>query len=105
MQRAAQERFGCMTGEGWLYWRHRDDKRSALAVALADLPEGANVEVKALSVYTVGLQRGVSFLEPAREGLAVTVEEGDRRFEEYLLGPRKGAGGDVPPTPDGPEKP
>jgi hypothetical protein len=104
--RAAQERFGCMAGDGWLYWRNRDDKRSAFAVALADLPDGANIEVKALSVYAVGLQRGVSFLEPAREGLALTVEEGDRRFEEYLLGPRKGAGGDgAPPTPDGSANP
>jgi len=100
MLRTAQERFGCMAGDGWLYWRSRDDKRSAFAVALADLPDGANVEVKALSIFTVGLQRGVSFLEPAREGLALTVEEGDRRFEEYLLGPRKGTGGDgTPPAP------
>jgi hypothetical protein len=96
--RSAQERFGCMAGDGWLYWRHRDDQRAAFAVSLADLPEGTNLEVKALAVYTVGLQRGIAFLEPAREGLAATVEEGDRRFEEYLLGPRKGAGGNGPPA-------
>jgi len=96
--RVAQERFGCMAGDGWLYWRHRDDQRAAFAVSLLDLPEGTNLEVKALSVYTVGLQRGIAFLEPAREGLAATVEEGDRRFEEYLLGPRKGAGGNGTPA-------
>jgi hypothetical protein len=96
--RAAQERFGCMAGDGWLYWRHRDDKRSAFAVSLADLPDGANLEVKALAVYTVGLQRGIAFLEPAREGLAASAEEGDRRFEDYLLGPRKGAGADGTPA-------
>ncbi|HET8540598.1 MAG TPA: hypothetical protein VFL83_12065 [Anaeromyxobacter sp.] len=86
----ARERFGCAAGEAWLYWRHPDDKRAAFAVALADDPDGANLEVKALAVYTVGRARGVAFLEPAREGLAPGAEEGDRRFEEYFLGPRKG---------------
>ncbi len=84
------ERFGCTTGETFLYWRHRDDQRSAFAVALFDEPEAHNLEVKALGVYTVGRQRGIAFLEPAREGLGQTAEEGDRRFEEVLLGPRKG---------------
>jgi hypothetical protein len=86
----AGERFGCAPGETFLYWRHRDDQRSAFAVALFDEPEAHNVEVKALAIYTVGRQRGVAFLEPAREGLGRTVEEGDRRFDEVLLGPRKG---------------
>lgn len=86
----ARERFGCAPGEGFLYWRHPDDKRAAFAVALADDPDDANIEVKALGIYTVGRQRGVAFLEPAREGLAPGVEEADRRFEEYFLGPRKG---------------
>lgn len=88
LERASRE-FGCVHGDRFLYWRHRDDKRAAFAVPLLD-DEGYNVELKALSVYTVGPLRGVAFLEPAREGLAPTVEEGDRRFEEYLLGPRKG---------------
>lgn len=86
----AGERFGCTPGERFLYWRHRDDQRSAFAVALVDDPELHNLEVKALGVYTVGRQRGIAFLEPAREGLGRTAEEGDRRFEEVLLGPRKG---------------
>jgi hypothetical protein len=38
----------------------------------------------------VGRQRGIAFIEPAREGLGRTAEEGDRRFEDVLLGPRKG---------------
>jgi hypothetical protein len=85
-----RERFGCAPGDRYLYWLHPDDKRSAYAVALEDDPEGANLEVAALGVYTVGRPRGVAFLEPAREGLAPGADEGDRRFEEYFLGPRKG---------------
>ena len=89
LERAGRE-FGCVHGDRFLYWRHRDDKRSAFAVPLVADAEGYNVELQALAVYTVGPLRGVAFLEPAREGLAPTVEEGDRRFEEYLLGPRQG---------------
>ena len=87
----ARASFGCAAGDRFLYWRHADDKRAAFAVALADDGDGLNVEVKALAVFTVGRQRGVAFLEPAREGLGLTAEEGDRRFEEYFLGPRRGA--------------
>ncbi len=83
-------RFGCVAGDGYLYWRHPDDKRAAFAVALADDPEGANLEVRALGIYTVGRARGVGFLEPARDGLAPAGDEGDGRFDEYVLGPRKG---------------
>ncbi len=89
LERAGRE-LGCAAGERFLYWRHAEDKRAAFAVALVDDPEGYNVPVRALSVYAVGPQRGTAFLEPAREGLARTVEAGDRRFEEYLLGPRAG---------------
>jgi hypothetical protein len=87
----ARSGFDCAAGDRFLYWRHAEDKRAAFAVALADDPDGTNIEVRALSIYTVGRQRGVTLLEPAREGLALTAEEGDRRFEEWLLGPRKGA--------------
>lgn len=89
LERATRE-FGCVHGDRFLYWRHRDDQRAAFAVPLVADAEGYNVELQALAVYTVGPLRGVAFLEPAREGLAPTVQEGDRRFEEYLLGPRKG---------------
>jgi hypothetical protein len=89
LERAAKE-FGCVSGDRFLYWRHPEDSRAAFAVALVDDAEGYNVDVKRLAVFTVGPQRGVAFLEPARDGLARTVEEGDRRFEEYLLGPRQG---------------
>ncbi len=82
--------LGCVHGERFLYWRHRDDKRAAFAVALVADPEASEVEVRPLDIFTVGALRGVAHLEPARDGLAPTVEEGDRRFEEFLLGPRKG---------------
>jgi hypothetical protein len=99
----AGERFGCAPGESFLYWRHRDDQRSAFAVSLFDEPDAYNLEVKALAIYCVGRQRGIAFLEPAREGLGRTAEEGDRRFEEVLLGPRKGTrrddDGGGPPDP------
>jgi hypothetical protein len=89
LERAAKE-FGCIHGERFLYWRHQDDPRLAFAVPLQDDAEGHNIEVRALGTYLVGPQRGVAFLEPAREGLTPKTEEGDRRFEEYLLGPRQG---------------
>lgn len=87
----ARAGFGCAAGDRFLYWRNPDDKGAAFAVALAEDKDGANIEVNALDVYSVGRQRGVAFLEPAREGLGLTADEGDRRFEEYFLGPRKGA--------------
>ena len=86
----ARQRFGCVAGTSFLYWRRRGDERGALAVALADDGEAYNVEVKALGMYLVDRQRGVAFLEPAREGRVVTDEEGDRRFKEWFLGPRAG---------------
>jgi hypothetical protein len=103
----ARERFGCAPGELFLYWRHTDDKRGALALALADDAESTNVEVKALRVYAAGRARGAAFLEPAREGLAPTAEEGDRRFEEYFLGPRQGVRRDdeAEPPPEEPGTP
>jgi hypothetical protein len=99
----ARDLFGCAPGEGFLYWRHALDKKSAFAVALADDAEGTNLDVKALAIYSVGA-RGAAFLEPAREGLAPASDPGDRRFEEYFLGPRKGArrdreGGSSPTDP------
>jgi len=88
---SARETLGCVPGTSFLYWRHTDDKRSAFALALAADPDGANIEVKELAIYTVGRHRGVAFLEPAHDGLGVGPDDGDCRFEEYFLGPRKGA--------------
>jgi hypothetical protein len=67
LARASTE-LGCLAGEGWLYFRDPSDERAAYAIALADEPDGAPIEVKALAIYTVGHPRGVAFLEPAREG-------------------------------------
>ncbi len=88
---AARERFGCVAGESFLYWRHPDDQRAAWAVALREDASGWNLPVKPLEAYAVHRARGVGFLEPAREGLSLSVDGGDRRFEDWFLGPRRGA--------------
>jgi len=99
MLEAARDRFGCAAGESFLYWRNPDDQRAAWAVALYEDASGFNVPVRPLEVYTVGRVRGVAYLEAAREGLRLSVDDGDRRFEDYFLGPRHGARreGEVPP--------
>ncbi len=99
----ARERFGCVAGESFLYWRHPDDQRVAWAVALREDPTGWNLPVTPLEVYTVNRARGVAFLETAREGLPLSVDQGDRRFEDYFLGPRRGARRDGEPNPIAPE--
>jgi hypothetical protein len=85
----AREKFGCATGTDFLYFRQKDDQRLAYCIALVEDKDGYNVEVKALGVYQVDRQRGVAFLEPARSQPA-SLEEGDKRFEEYFLKGRKG---------------
>lgn len=101
----AGERFGCEPGETFLYWRQRDDQRSAFAVSLFDEAEAHVVPVKALGVYSVGRQRGIAFLEPAREGAARVAEEGLRRFEALLAAApddtRREGGDGKPPGPGG----
>ncbi len=99
----ARERFGCVAGESFLYWRHPDDQRAAWAVALREDPTGWNLPVRPLEVYTVNRARGVAFLEPAREGLPLSVDQGDRRFEDYFLGPRRGARHEGEPSRVAPE--
>lgn len=89
----AGERFGCEPGETFLYWRQAGDQRSAFAVALRDEPDAHDQPVKALGVYSVGRQRGVALLEPAREGAARAAEEGLRRFEALLEGSPGARGG------------
>jgi hypothetical protein len=86
----ARESFGVAVTHDFIYLRHRGDQKRAWAVALVDDAENYNLEVKALLVYSVDRQRGVAFLEPAHVG-ADSIEEGDRRFEEYFLNGRKGA--------------
>jgi hypothetical protein len=92
MERAARE-FGCLAGERFLYWHHRDDQRLAFAVPLQDDPENPGGELKALTPCLVGPQRGVSRLEPALQAEPVRAEEKDSRFEEYLLASRPGVPG------------
>lgn len=90
VRKKARDLFGASVGTDFLYFRHREDQRQAFAVCLVDDREAYNVEVKALSVYSVDRQRGVGFLEPARVAPA-SLEEGDRRFENYFLTGRKGS--------------
>lgn len=84
LRAAARERFDCLAGEAFLYWRHHDDPRSAYAVALSDEPEGANLPVKSLTIYVVGRQRGTGFLELPRDGAGSSAEGRDRRIDEFL---------------------
>jgi len=101
---AARERFGCAAGDSFLYWRNPDDQRAAWAVALYEDASGWNLPVRPLEVYTVGRVRGVASLEAAREGLRLSVDEGDRRFEDYFLGPRQGARREGEVSPEVEEK-
>ncbi|MHB1846573.1 MAG: hypothetical protein ACYCWW_17255 [Deltaproteobacteria bacterium] len=86
--RDAKSQFGCAVGGEFLYWRQREDQTGAYCVPLIDDSEEYNIEIKALAVYRVEKQRGVEFLEPAREGRRL--DEGDQRFEEFFLKGRKG---------------
>ncbi len=85
----AKERFGCAAGADFLYFRQKGNQKLAFCIPLVEDADSYNVEVKPLSIYSVERQRGVSFLEPARDE-APSSEEGDRRFEEYFLTGRKG---------------
>ncbi len=66
LDRAARE-FGCAPGERFLYWRDRRDERLAFVVALAREAGGPGPAVEPLAIFSVGPQRGVEALEPARE--------------------------------------
>ncbi len=85
----ARERFDCSAGTDFLYFRHRDNAKLAYCVCLIEDHDNYNVELRPLMLYAVDRQRGAAFLEPARAD-SPSVEEGDRRFEEYFLRGRKG---------------
>jgi hypothetical protein len=84
LRTAAREKFECVPGVSFLYWRHRDDKRSAFAVSLSDQPEGPGTPAKALGLYVVGRLRGVAVLEIARDDAGSSAEERDRRLDQFL---------------------
>lgn len=86
----ARERFGCAARTDFLYFRQKDNNKTAYCVPLIEDHDNFNVEVLPLNVYSVDRQRGVSFLEPARADRASN-EDGDKRFEEFFLKGRKGA--------------
>jgi hypothetical protein len=85
----APELFGCAMGTDFLYFRHPSDPRHAYAVAVVQDGEHYNLEVQPLGVYSVDLDRGVQFLEPARDRV-VDTSEADRRFEAFFLTGRQG---------------
>jgi len=85
----ARVRFDCSAGSDFLYFPQKDHPRHAFCVPLVEDRESYNLEVVALSIYTVDHQRGISFLEPVGSDTAPSVAEGDRRFEEFLLTDRE----------------
>ncbi len=87
--RQARDQFGCSAGADFLYFRHKDNAKLAFCVSLIEDHDNYNVELRPLMLYAVDRARGASFLEPARLE-PTSVEEGDRRFEEYFLRGRKG---------------
>lgn len=85
--RAALDRFGGVATQSFMYFRCAENPKLAYAVALLPDGETFNVEVAELQIYRVDRERGVSFLEPAVDA---PPEDGDRRFEAWFLGGRKG---------------
>jgi len=91
----ACDKFGCAQGDEFAYFRQKENPRRAWCVAFTEDSQNYNIEVKALTAYSIDQKRGVEFLEPAVE-LRTTDEEGDRRFEEYFLKGRKGRAAEEP---------
>lgn len=87
----ARTRFGCAPGQDFLYFRNQDNQKAALCISLATDRESFNLEVVPLAIYSVDRQRGVGFLEPARED-SPAGPDGDRRFEAFFLEGRGGRG-------------
>jgi hypothetical protein len=91
MLKEASERFGCLMGEEFAFFRQKENPNRAWCLALTDDSQSYNIEVKSLALYDVDGRRGVEFLEPALEARPSASEaEDDRRFEEYFLIGRKG---------------
>lgn len=85
--RDARERFGCASGEEFLYWRQREDKDGAYCVPLISDSESYNIDVRRLALYRLRRQRGVEFIEPVPLVDVVPVEG---RVEDFLLSGRRG---------------
>jgi hypothetical protein len=85
---ASKERFGCSRGKEFLYFAQKGNQKMAFCVSLIEDRESYNLEVQPLSVYSIDPQRGVAFLEPAREH--PRADQNDQRFENYFLQGRKG---------------
>jgi len=87
----AHDEFACATGADFLYFRQKGSAKRIFCVSLIEDHDRYNVELTPLGVYVVDRQRGVAFLEPSVVGEPPSVQEGDRRFEDYFLRGRKGS--------------
>ncbi len=85
LRQQARERFECVAGDDFLYWRSQENDRHAWCVALRSDDRNYNMEVEALGVYRVTSREGIRQIEPIVHD-DVDPEEGDRRIEAYFLG-------------------
>jgi chromosome segregation ATPase len=88
LRRQARQLMGCLVGEEFLYWPRRDDNQRAFCVPISDHATGFNIELRARTVYQVGRQRGVQFIEPLVQGRGIA-EDADRRLDDFFTAGRK----------------
>jgi hypothetical protein len=82
-RQTARRLFHCLVGEEFLYWPRRENNKEAYCVPLGDHPEGFNLELKARTIYMVGRQRGVEFIELLHPDDAPPEEE-DPRVDDFF---------------------
>ncbi|RMG16508.1 MAG: hypothetical protein D6729_10785 [Deltaproteobacteria bacterium] len=85
LRKNAQNAFGCLAGEDFLYWGAKENNKVAYAVALVADRETYNIELEEGGLYQVTIRRGVRFLEPVLKGANGSTDE-DKRLEAYFLG-------------------
>ncbi len=88
LRRQARQIMGCLVGEEFLYWPRRDDNQRAFCVPISDHATGYNIELRARTIYQVGRQRGVQFIEPLVQGAGLS-EEADQRLDDFFTLGRK----------------
>ncbi|HSA21097.1 MAG TPA: hypothetical protein P5076_06605, partial [Myxococcota bacterium] len=86
----ARKLFGCLVGEEFLYWPRRENSKEVYCVPISDQSEGYNLEVKGRTIYLVGRQRGVEFIELLPPG-DTPLEDEDPRVDDFF-----GRGGSDP---------
>jgi hypothetical protein len=84
-QRTASKRFfGCIVGDEFLYWPRRENNKEVYCMPIGSHSTGFNIELEARSLYLVGRQRGVEFIEPLPPDGAMTKAD-DRRIDDFFL--------------------